>query len=209
MRLPIGLTLCAAVAAAGCGGPAQQPPPAAAQPALPTASPPAADLPVADNQDYANWKKFPVGTAVTRKKVVKNSQDAVTETTVVRLVELTDQKAVVEMQITVERSNTPPTVNPAMRLDYPATFRVPPGLTAEQMSLPSLKAKKTGQETVKAVGKEYVATVYEWQDSTEAGPMPTRAWLSGDVPGRMVRLESKVAGVGNSTTEEVVEIKVP
>lgn len=209
MRLSTLVPLCVALAAAGCGGPAQQPAPATAQPASPEPTPPAADPAVAGHADYANWKRFPVGTAVTRKKVVTNSQGSLTETTVVRLTELTDAKAVVEMQITVERQDTPPTVNPPMRLDYPATFRVPPGLTAEQMGLPSLKAKKTGQEAVTVAGKEYPAAVYEWQDSTEAGPMPTKAWLSDAIPGRLVKLESRVAGVGNSTAEEVVEVKAP
>jgi hypothetical protein len=207
MRLSLFVPLCAALAAVGCGGPAQQPPPVAAQPALP--APSAADLPVADSPDYANWKRFKVGTTVTRKKVVANKTDAVTETTVLRLVELAATKAVVEQQVTVVRSVGPPKVNPAMRLDYPATFRVPPGLTAEQMSQPSLKAKKSGEETVKAAGRDYPATVYEWQDSTEAGPMTNKAWLSDAVPGRLVRVESKVTGVGNSTTEEVIEVQVP
>lgn len=208
MRLSISVPLCAALAAVGCGGPTQQTAPPAAQPALPAPSSPAADLPVADNHEYANWKRFPVGTAVTRKKVVKNSKHSLTEITVVRLAELTDAKAVVEMQITVERPDTPPKVNPPMRMEYPATFRVPPGLTAEQMGLPSLEAKKTGEEKVTAAGQEYAALVYEWQDTTDVGPMPNKAWLSEAMPGRLVRLEGRVEGVGNSTTEEVVEIKL-
>lgn len=168
-----------------------------------------ADLPSAPNLDYANWKQFKVGSTVVRKKVVQNKQGSLTETTTVRLAELTDAKAVVEQQITVVRPDSPPVVNPPMRLEYFATFRVPPGLTAEQLSLPSLKAKAAGEETVTACGKEYKATVFTWQDSTEAGPMPNKLWLSDAMPGRVVKQEMKVESVGNSTTEEVVEVKLP
>lgn len=206
--LPI-LPAFALVIMIGCGGTNGTAPTATAPGLAPSITPPSVDLPSAPNLEYVNWKQFKVGTTVVRKKVVQNKQGSLTETTTVRLAELTDTKAVIEQQITVARPDSPPVVNPPMRLECFATFKVPPGLTAEQMSKPSLKAKATGEETVTACGKEYKATVYEWQDATEAGPMPNKLWLSDAVPGRRVKQEMKVEKVGNSTTEEVIEIKLP
>jgi hypothetical protein len=161
-----------------------------------------------ESADYANWKRFKVNTTVVRKKVSKNAADSVTETRTLRLVELTPAKAVVESQVTVERPGGPPKVNPPVRLDYPAQFRLPPGMTAEQFEKPSLKAKEDGQETLTVGGTEYPTKRFAWEDATEAGPMPNRLWLSDAVPGRFVKQEMRVEKTNTSTTEVVVEVKL-
>ena len=197
LALPLGLI--------GCGSSSPPPAPVAAAPAVAAAD----DRPLVDDPDYQNWKAFPVHTTVTRKKVSRNEHDSVTEVLTLRLVEVTAAKVVVESQVTVERPNARPVMNPPTKREYPARFRLPPGMTAEQFQKPSLKAKASGEETLTVGGKAYRAAVFTWEDATEAGPMPNKLWQSDAMPGRLVKQQMSVAKVGNTTTEEVVAVTVP
>lgn len=210
--------LCNAVVAfaapllAGCGGSTSAPAGGVTpgEPAAPVT--PAANLPRADDLNYRNWKKYPVGTTVVRRKVSTNPKEPdkqVVETTTLSLIEATDARVAVQQQITVEKTGYPTEVNPPMTAKYTPTFAVPEGMKAEAMQAPDLKAKVTGEETVTVLGNEYKATVYEWMGSTESGPMPIKLWLSDDVPGRQVKAEYKLDKGGSLAREEVVEIKRP
>jgi hypothetical protein len=168
-------------------------------------------LPLHDNPDYANWQRFKVGTKVVRKKISKNPSDQVTETQILKLLEVNADKVVLETQITVERPNYPKKENTPFKIEYPAKFRLPANLKLEQFTMPSIKAKEIAEESIKVLGKEYKAKLFTWEDNTEAGPMAHKYWESMDFPGRMLKHEAVVKkdNVETSTTEEILVVVTP
>src|SRR5262245_38934568 len=165
------------------------------------------DLPLADHPEYVAWSRFPVGTGIVRKKEVSNESGSVRVTTTLRLAEKTADKVLVESQVTVDRPGQPLVENPPQTFNFPATFPLPAGMRLEQFSLPSLKAKATGEETRTACGREFQAQLFTWNEVNEAGPMAVKYWRSDEVPGRMVRQE--ISGRTQTSVEEVVEIIQP
>jgi hypothetical protein len=207
-RFVIHLIAIAAIVQAGCGG---QPDPAAVAKgtSLQNAPPSAANesLPLVDHPEYVHWSQFPVGTAVTRKKEVSNEHGTVRVTTIVRLAEKTDDKVVVETQVTVDRLNGQPEENPPFTAEFPAKFRLPASMKLEQFALPALRAKPIGDETHTAAGREYQAHVFTWEERNETGPMIVKLWRSNEIPGRMLRQE--IDGPMHHSVEETVEISLP
>jgi len=176
---------------------------------FPTEKPSTDNLPIADNLNFKNWSRFPVGTTVTWVKRTTNAKDWVKETTVRKLVEKTADKVVVEWQVTVERPNYETRVNPPNRTEFPATFRVPAGMNAEQLQAPSLKAKKVGEDLVTVLDKTHQAEVFTWQDGTESGPMEIKAWYVDTLPGRIARQTMRVAEKEFESLEEITSISIP
>jgi hypothetical protein len=176
---------------------------------FPTERPSTDNLPTAENLNFKNWSQFPVGTTATWVKNTKNEKDWVKETTVRKLVEKSANTVVVEWQVTVERPNYETKVNSPNRTEIPATFRVPPSMTAQQLQAPSLKAKKAGEETVTILGKTYKAELFTWQDGTESGPMEVKAWYVDDLPGRIARQTMKVGQKDFDSLEEITSISIP
>lgn len=164
-------------------------------------------LPLVDHPEYMHWCQFPVGTAVTRKKEVTNEHGTVRVTTIVQLTEKTDDKVVVETQVTIDRLNGRPEVNPSFPAEFPAKFRLPASMKLEQFSLPSLKAERIGDEARAASGREYQAQVFSWEERNETGPMGVKLWRSNEIPGRLVRQE--IDGPMHHSIEETVEISWP
>ena len=159
----------------------------------------------AEHPEYANWKQFPVGTSLVRKRTAANELSKIVVTTTLRLVEKDESKVVVESQVTVERPNEAPTVNPASTTTFPSSFSIPQGMELEQFQLPSLKAKSVGSETIEVAGRSIPATVYEWTESNESGPMNVRIWQSNEVPGRLAKQVNSTPNLKSTSEEEVVE----
>jgi hypothetical protein len=206
-----GVVLLAVTAAVGCGGSGPAPPAAPPSPAEPTADPSAAG-PTFDSLEYANWKRFPVGTMVRRKAVTSAEGAAGTTTTVetLTLQRVTDSEVVVERQNTTERSDgSYRAVNPPELRKFPRRFAIPNGMTADDFTKPARSAKPAGEETLTVLGKPYKTTLYTWQDSTEAGPMAVKLWLSDELPGRVAKQTMTVEKLKSTTVEEVIELKAP
>ena len=194
----------------GCGGEPQP----TAKPGLPEGyvAPQSTDhLPLHDNPDYSNWKRFKVGTKLVRRKISKNPTDQVTETQSLTLLEVNGDKVVLETQITVERPNYPKKENAPFRIEHAAKFRLPANLKLEQFTKPSIKAREIAEESIKVLGKEYKAKLFTWEDSTESGPMPHKYWESMDFPGRLLKHEAvvKKEDAETSTIEQIVELVIP
>jgi hypothetical protein len=195
-----------AVLSCGCGQPAGSQsrtslPPGDVPPA------PASDRPLVDHPEYANWRRFPVGTTVVRNKEVANEQGIVRVTTTLRLVEKTVANVTIETQVTVDRVGHPLIENPPQRTEFPATFSLPAGMQPEQFSLPSLKARRVGETRCSAAGTDYPAELFTWEERNETGPMAVKLWRSDDVPGRMIRQE--IRGPMHESVEELSELIVP
>lgn len=217
MRIHRPVAVLAAATALGCGSKPGTPP-TAAVPGAPTAGDSGATpdpRPTLASPEYANWKKYPVGTVVKRRREATNPKEPgkkTVETTTLKLFELTDRRAVVESQVTVEKTGYDTDVKPAQKLDYPASFPLPAGMSEAEFGkflLPDPKAKVAGTETVRLLGQEYTATVYEWVGSLESGPMPIKLWVSDDMPGRLVKSEFTIDKAGSKALEEVIEVKAP
>lgn len=167
------------------------------------------NLPLHDNPEFTNWKRFKVGTIVIRRRTTKNTTDHVIETQSLRLHEVGADKIVVENQITVERPNYPTKINDPFKVEFAAKFRLPNSVSPEQFGKPSIKATQICVEPIKVLGKDYMATRFQWDDQTESGPMSHTFWESMDFPGRMLRHEALVANKGSATTEEIMEVVLP
>jgi hypothetical protein len=201
--------LLSAALAAGCSRPAPAPavPGIAAVPEPPDTS----SLPLFDSPDYANWKRFPVGTMVKRKSVTtkENTEGGSSSVETLTLKEVNDKEVVVERQNTSERVNGERTANPPELRRFPRQFRIPAGMTAEDFSKPSRNAKKAGEEDLTVLGKSYKTTCYTWTDQNEAGKMPIKVWLSDEMPGRIVKQLIVIPDIQNKTVEEVIELRKP
>ncbi len=156
--------------------------------------------------EYENWLQFPVGTVVTRSRDVSNDTEKINQKTVYRLASKDDQRVVVESTVSVTRNGQTQTNEPTA-LEYAATFRLPPNMTAEQFSLPAQNAKPSGTERVEVLGKTYEATIYKWQSQAEAGPVENTLWMSNEVPGRSIKHQTNCAGT--ISEETITDLELP
>lgn len=169
---------------------------------------PSASGPMVPTPQFVHWAQFPVGTSVTRSKLVTNANGSITVTTTQRLIEKTAEQLTVQQQSTVERPDGK-TENPPQELLFVASFRLPPGMQEEQFALPSLKAKLTGREEIEVAGQKFEADVFEWEEANETGPMAVQIWRSNAVPGQSLREEMRTHSSGQVSTEEVVGFTIP
>lgn len=180
-----------------------------AQSAQGTAAPTSTPAPIVPHPEFINWQQFPIGTEVTRVRRVSNAASTITVTTRTRLADKNQRKITLETQTDVQRPNEPLEQNAPTTLDVSASFALPSGMQAEQFSMPALKARKAGQEPIDVLGKEYVAQIYGWEDSSEAGPISVQVWWCDDLPGRVVQEKTKNAGTGVTSIEVVAGLKIP
>jgi hypothetical protein len=162
--------------------------------------------PAVAHPEYANWNRFPVGTEVTRFRVVSNPTGEVQVTTVLTLSEKSEQHVDVASQVNVIRPGEPLQENPSETTRFSANFALPKGLTEEYFQLPSMKAKKTREESMDVHGKTVKAELFEWTESNETGPMTIKLWRSNEVPGRIVRQEMLIESSQTKTVEELTAV---
>ena len=156
--------------------------------------------------EYANWSQFPVGAQVTRFRVVSNENGEVKVTTVLTLQEKTDDHVIVNSQVNVQRPGEDMETNPPESTKFVAKFPLPSGLSEEYFQLPSLKAKRIGEESLDVHGRTIQADIYEWTESNETGPMSIKLWRSNQVPGRIVRQEMLIEASQTKTLEELSSV---
>jgi hypothetical protein len=156
---------------------------------------------------YKNWSAFKKGTSVTYKSVTKTPKKEDESTITYKLIELTADKAVVEMQVT-RKADGKETKGPAQKLENARYFTLPPGVKKADFGKPA-GVTKQGEEELKIAGKKYKTKWYTAKTRVEAGDMITRTWSSSEVPGGLVKSVSKVAATKATTTMELVEVKKP
>ena len=187
----------------GCGT-RENPPATVASPSMITMGPLVANL------DYANWSRYPIGTAVKIRSVTSRGPVETISIETYQLAQLTDTEVVVERQNTTERNDgSYKAVNPPEMRKYKKSFSLPAGMKQEDFAKPSLKAKSAGNESIEVLGKTYAAEVFTWNDHTEAGDMKVKIWLSDEMPGRVVQQTMEVVGIETKTVEQVIELTIP
>lgn len=146
------------------------------------------------NPLYKSWSGQTVGTST----VVKGSSEMMGQTTemelVTTLLELTPEKAVVEMKASATVMGQKMD-QPAMKQDIPATA------TDQQPADPIAAAKKMGAEVkelpdekVTVSGKEYNCKVFESTMKQGEMTMSGKTWVSYECPGMLVKTETSTSG---------------
>ena len=175
---------------------------------VPATSLAAESLPKIAHPEYVNWSQFAEKSFVVRKRTISNSGGAVVVTTKMWLDKKDSNAVSVGSQVTVERPNEPAVENGDDFVKYPATFGLPIGMDEKKFYLPSAKAKETGKEVVTVGEKSVEATVYEWEESNETGPMTVKLWRSEAMPGKIVRQEFFTKSTETKTLEEVIDFEL-
>lgn len=155
---------------------------------------------------YKNWARFKVGTSVTTTATTVGSSQTIETKTTTKLVELTPEKVVLE-RVVVSNATGTKVENPPQSLEYARKFFLLPGVKKADLGKPQ-GAVAEGEQTVKVAGKEYKAKWYDTKGRTEAGETLIRSWMSDEVPGMLLKAETRVVGK-LKTTMEVTEIKTP
>ena len=161
-----------------------------------------------DNPGYKSWSGHKVGTAVTiESSSAIAGQTFKTEMTQ-KLVELTKDKAVVEVTVKINIPGAPP--QPARKQTIPAKVKkaeATPGKMPEGMKG---KATDKGKQKIEVAGKSYECAVWEFTGEMQGGiKMTGTSWTSEKIPGSLAKMEStmKVEGQDTKSTMKVTKIE--
>lgn len=159
------------------------------------------------NADYASWRGYPVGTEIVRRKTIKNQHGTTVVSTKLKLVEMDDQRAKVDSQITVRR-NEEVTENPVDSVVYAATHQIPETMSEEQIAAPAPDAQLLKEESIQVADRTVQAKVFAWKSVLESGPVEVTGWFSSEIPGRQIKLEFDYPDETVSS-EEILSLKTP
>ena len=135
-----------------------------------------------DNPDYQRWAPFKVGSWTKMKSEIDNNGNKMalpTELTTT-LIEVDEHKAVVEEAL----------VNTMLPKDSPKQEK-PKRRTYQAKTKKAETIEEEGDEELEVGGKKLAC---HWVKSTPPGGSK-KAWLSSEVPGKVVRLEIGTAGL--------------
>ncbi len=162
-----------------------------------------------ENPMYATWAKFKPGTSVTHKSTTSGAMFTAESTITTKLVEVTADKVVVEVTITSKAAGKEFQL-PAMKQDYAKMVELPKGAKKEDFGKKPEGAVKEGTETLKIAGHEIKTKWYEIEVKKDGMEAKSKMWMSDDVPGSLVKMESKVAApIAAETKMELTEFKKP
>ena len=161
----------------------------------------------AENPVYKSWAGFKKGATVTYRSVSNIGDTKYESTMTYSLVELTRDKAVVEIQVTVNAGGKE-VKNRPQKFDNPRNLTLPPGVRPEEFGkVQGLIGE--GQETVKVGGREFQAKWYKAKGKVEAGDTFTHSWSSDEVPGGLIKSVVTTPANRSSMTMELVDLKLP
>jgi hypothetical protein len=162
------------------------------------------------NPEFASWSKFKKGTSVTLKMTTVAAGTKSETTVTTTLIETGADKLVVE---TTSVANVAGMVikSPAFKRDVQKTVMVPKGLKKEELQGGKPPGTtQEGTETIKIAGTDVKTKWYKYQSEAGGVKSDSKMWMSEDVPGMMVKMESSTAGAIVSTMKmQLVEIKKP
>jgi hypothetical protein len=157
------------------------------------------------NPEYELWSKFKAGamSKVEGKTVAAGQESKQTITT--KLLEITPEKAVVEVTMEMEVAGQKMPM-PAQKRDVPAKIdNAAIQNPAEAPNAPKPEMKES-EETVTVAGKTLKCKVVETTSEQNGMKVVAKAWTSAEVPGQLVKTETKTTGpVESTTTMSLVE----
>jgi hypothetical protein len=152
---------------------------------------------------YKSWSRSKVGTVVTIKSVTVMKGRTVESMMRYKLVELTPEKATIELAIENKAGEIQ-----SQKLEHRRDFPLLPGVKKEDIGKP-VGASEKGEETIKVAGKDYKTQWYVTKARVEAGESIARTWTTPDFPGMLLKSVIEVPAGDKVTTLEVIDIKTP
>lgn len=144
----------------------------------------------AENPSYTQWAAFKVGTETHYKQVSDIMGNKNEAEIVYRLVELTPEKAIVEMQTSMTlMGNKVPSA--PVRLEHPARVDAAAAPAAAPADAPKPDTKK-GSEDVTVSGTTYTCTTMETTIDQAGSVMKSVIWFSDKIPGGLVKSETNM-----------------
>ena len=162
---------------------------------------------LAANPVYDSWAKHKPGTSVTAATASEASGMKNDIETVTTLKEVTPEKVVVEMKMSMSVMGNK-TEMPAQTMEIPAaaSATATPGNPAGQAPAAD---SKTSEEKVTVAGKEYAATCTQSKSDQNGMKSETKVWTSPEVPGMTLKMETTTTGQMASTTKmQVTKIEL-
>ena len=166
-----------------------------------------------ENPEYANWSRFKAGTRVRTVSKSENLDSGnitvVTQTTT--LIEVGKEKIVVEIFYVSEGTNRPAFQTKPKNHEIPRTMPLPKGVGKEEFEKKLSGTVEEGTEIVKTDLGEFATRWYKTKADLKGYKTEGKTWVCDDVPGGIVRVESKTTGLNTSykTRRELIEIKRP
>jgi hypothetical protein len=156
---------------------------------------------------YRSWAKVKPGTEVTVRTTTKSSIGMAITTTKSRLVDIDGTKAMVETWAEIKSPSGETTEIPHSTYPVRRMVPVPAGIKPEEVGrAPGAIAR--GEEEVSMLGRTYKTLWYDTTGMTESGKSYSRAWITEDVPGLMLKATTTLPEI-KVTTIELIEIKAP
>jgi hypothetical protein len=154
-----------------------------------------------DNPEFAMWQKHKKGTSITLK-TTSSAEGVDSETTMTTtLLEVGADKVVVETSV-VSKFNGMEFKTPPTKRDVEKTLELPEGFKKEDFQGPKPKGTyEEGTETVKVGAGEFKAKWYKYRIEIAGQKTEAKMWISDEVPGTMLKLETTTTGGGSSKTE--------
>lgn len=146
-----------------------------------------------ENPTYKEWAKFKVG-ALARYEMVNDAMGGQKVTMTQKLVELTDTKAVIQTSIAMDMGGQVMEM-PGQKRDEPKMVpegTMPAGMPTS-MEKPTI-VESTGSITTPA--GTFECKIVETKGKTAEGAFVTKVWMSDQVPGGMVQMETEMTTAG-------------
>lgn len=146
---------------------------------------------------YTMWAKWKPGAWVRHANTTQMGEQTTKQVITQKLVEVTEEKVVIEMKITMEVAGQTMDL-PASKMDFPRWYEE---VKAPETPAPDKKpVMKEGEESVTVGGKAYACKTMETSTEMDGTKVWTKTWMSSDVPGGTVKNESKTESAGMKTT---------
>jgi hypothetical protein len=170
----------------------------------------AASRELVEHPTYKLWGQFPAGTTVTQRTTTDSElTPGQTVTTIVYTIkERTEDHIIIESQATTTYHGGRVEMNPPNEVRSPRLIPLPPGVNKDAWGVEP-KSDQTGEEILTVSGKPYPSRWRKSRSTTDAGEMFTTTWTSSQMPGGLVKSVSQVPAVKETTTIEVIEVKIP
>lgn len=159
---------------------------------------------------YKQWAKFKPGTFVTYKQVTEVADQKMAGEATYTLLEVAPEQVVIEIKSSMTMPDGKKLDTPPQKMPYPAKIpksEAPPEATKEEKPDPAKPKITEGTDEVEVSGKKYkcktTATEMKQGDQT----MVSKTWMSDDIPGGLLKMETTGPGMSVKQTISAITIK--